>query len=126
MSGIRRRLKALEGVRHIAPEGEGEPDGLDGLVAEAERQACLMLAWLLCKDKDVARREPISSVLPKMLRYVDEAEARRLLAMDYTPFYSAAGMPNSNGASIGAKPPPLDTPEKRTLPKTQVPGRTAR
>lgn len=120
---IKKRLEALEGTAHIAPEGEGEPDGLDGLVAEAERQACLLLAWSLNHDKGtMVSGLPIGSVLPKMLRYVDEAEARRLLAMDYRSFCLAIGMPHSNGA----KPPPLDTPEKRTLPKTQVPGRVAR
>lgn len=118
MSGIRKRLKALEGVRQGAPEGEGERDGLDGLIAEAERQACLLTAHYQHHRLGV----PVDGVLSDMLRYVDEAEARRLLAMDYTTFYSAAGMPHHEAA----KPVQEAKHEERARPKIRIPGRAAR
>lgn len=120
---IRKRLDALEGAAYITPnEGEGDQDGLVGLIAEAERKACLMSAWVMHNSKRLAIFEPISSVLPKMLRYVDEAEARRLLALDYKSFYSAARMPNHDAAKLVQEA----KPEERARPKIRVPGRVAR
>ena len=95
---IKKRLEALEGGRSKADQEEDE-DGLRSEKAEAERQACLIAAWHQHHKLSV----PIGSVLPDMLRYVDESEARRLLAMDYNSVYRAIGMPNHTAVANAMK-----------------------
>ena len=73
---IKKRLEALEGGRSKADQDEDE-DGLRSEIAEAERQACLIAAWHQHHKLSV----PIGSVLPDMLRYVDESEARLQLSL---------------------------------------------
>lgn len=111
---IKKRLEALEGGRSKADQDEDE-DGLRSEIAEAERQACLIAAWHQHHKLSV----PIGSVLPDMLRYVDESEARRLLAMDYNSVYRAIGMPNHTAV---AKAVPQAKLEERAMPQVQVPG----
>lgn len=84
MASIQARVKALEALRNGA---DTDSDELSRQIAEKERQACLMVAWTLHRDG-----QDIDSVLPRMLRYVDESEARRLLAMDYESLYRAVGL----------------------------------
>lgn len=117
MSGIRRRLKALEGVRHCAPEGEGRSEQM-AQIAACERQACLILAWV----RHNKNGEPIGNVLPEMLGYVAESEAMSLLAMDYKSVYRAIGMPHHEAVKLVHEA----KPDERVLPKIRVPGRVAR
>lgn len=84
-SSIQKRLKALEAQRKGVDADD--QDELSRQIAEKERQACLMTSWTLHRDG-----QDIDSVLPRMLRYVDESEARRLLAMDYESIYRAVGL----------------------------------
>lgn len=113
-SRIRSRLKVMEGAAY-STAGECKQDWMRSEIAEAERQACLILAWV----RHNKNGEPIDSVLPEMLRYVGESEAKRLLAMDYGPFYRAIGMPDH----APAKPVPKVKLEERAMPQIKVPGR---
>lgn len=111
MASIQTRLKALEGASR-STAGEG-PDEQRDKMARYERMACLIAAHHQHHRLGV----PIGGVLPAMLRYVDENEARRLLAMDYSSAYRAIGMPHH----AAAKAVPEAKTEERVLPKTQVP-----
>lgn len=111
-SRIQTRLKALEVVCNKAgEEGQGEQKSE---MAEYERRACLLVAHYQHRALGV----PIDSLLPHMLRHVDESEARRLLAMDYNSIHRAVGMPDHTAT----KPASQARPAERVLPRVQLPG----
>lgn len=116
MASIRTRLKALEGAARKTANEDGP--GMASEIAGHERRACLIVAWVRHHEEG----EPIEGVLPGMLRYVDESEARRLLSMGYNAVYSAIGMPHH----AAAKPLTEVKPQEMPLREIQVPGGRAR
>lgn len=99
-TSVKSRLKSLEEQRKRVEQGSG--DGLLEEIATCERQACCLVAW----GKHHVDGKSVASVLPDMLRYVDESEARRLLAMDYDSAYRAVGMPIFTPLKTMPKPEP--------------------
>lgn len=114
-SNIRARLNSLE-EKHKQADGDDQ-DALSKEIAEYERQACCLLAHMRHRDG-----EALGSVLPGMLRYVDESEARRLLAMDYDAMYQAIGLPVFT-ASKTVLPAKF---EERAKPQIRMPGEWGR
>lgn len=114
-SNIRARLNSLEEKRKQAEVEDQE--ALSKEIAEYHRRACLMVAWMFHREGD-----SIASVLPDMLPYVDEREARRLLAMDYDTMYQAIGMPVFT-ASKTVLPAKF---EEREKPQIRMPGEWGR
>lgn len=115
VSSIRSRLKSLEGRRKQA-EGEDQEE-LGKEIAKFERRACCLLAHMRHHDG-----EPLDSVLPNMLRYFDESEARRILAMDSDAMYQAVGMPvfTASKTALPAKS------EEKAKPQARIPGEWGR
>lgn len=98
-ASLKSRLKSLEKRRKM--EFQSVRDGVSEQIATYERQACLLVAWSRHHEG-----EAIDSVLPDMLRHVEENEARRLLAMDYDSAYRAVGMPIFTPLKTMPKPEP--------------------